>query len=259
MAIRNLAILSIAVALFSASACSGDDDSAGTAGTGGAAAGQAGKSGGGGTAGKGTSGAAGKGGRGGSSAGGEAGQGQAGTAGEAGHGQAGTAGGGGEGGLGGAGGSVGDLSDGQVLQIAVTMNMGEIDMAALGSSHGTASDVTTFAGGMLAVHNAYDSAAAMLETDENITLEMSAANDAVKAKLDAETAALMAASSDSDFDAVYADSQVTVHENALSVIDHELTPTAENAALKTYLSMIRDGMAMHLSEAKTLANAHPLP
>lgn len=263
MAFKNLAILGVTVALFAVPACSGDDDDNGAGGTGGAhAAGRAGAAGHGGSAAAGRGGQAGKGGSAGSAATGgtgQAGVGQAGT-GEAGGGQGGATNAGGEAGIGGAGGGFGDLSDGEVLEVAISLNNGEVQMAVIAANVSSTSDIDTFATTMATEHSAAATAAMTLGTNEGITPEDSAANAAVKADATKQVLRLSDAanSSDADFDAIYADTQVIAHEDALHVIDEELVPSAENTALKTYLSTLRDTVTTHLTDARALAKDHPL-
>jgi predicted outer membrane protein len=61
--------------------------------------------------------------------------------------------------------------------------------------------------------------------------------------------------SQASFDLAYADSQVTMHMNVLSLLDNVLIPMAQNAALKTSLMQARATVAMHHTAAQALRAA----
>jgi predicted outer membrane protein len=246
----------------------GTGGSGGFAGKGGAggtsgAGGFAGKGGAGGTSGAG--GFAGKGGAGGTSgAGGFAGKGGAGgTSGAGGFGGTGGAAGGAVGGGGGLGGSAGvaggggsggqtaQLSNAQVVKVLATVNEGEVAAAQAAVPSAQAAAVKNYATEMIADHSAANAQTLALVSTKHIAPQPSGVSE----HLDDDAAALLATLSQTpqgNFDHVYIQSQVTMHQEVLTLIDTQLLPSASDPDLKALTTSIRISVAMHLQTAQQI-------
>ena len=238
--------------LATVSACSDDDDSTNnTAGAGGTS-GRAGASGNGGrSANAGTAGkfnAAGA-------------TGEAGSAGAAGNGSGTDTGGvGGEGGdqaaESGAGGAAASLNDAQILKVLSTANEGEVSVALVAKPSLQNSAAVSFAQMMISDHSTADGQTLALVTSKQLAPERSDVSDA----LEVDTATVISKLSKTPaaaFDKVYMDSQVTMHQEVLSLIDTRLLPDASDADLKALLTTLRTSVAAHLTNAQTISASLP--
>jgi predicted outer membrane protein len=268
-----------------------DDDDGGTsgrggsagasAGKGGSAGSTAGKGGGAGTAGKGgSSGAAGKGGTAGDGGtGGDAGA--PATAGEGGMGAGGAPVQGGSGGedtgaggddavggagagsvAGGAGGEGGaaaiPLSDARILHIVITLNTGEANEAQVALTRAVSPAVLSFAEEMSAEHNSAVTDANTLATEQAITPEDNPTSQAL-AQHSAEAVTALNAVAAEEFDVAYMEAQVAAHDEVLTLIDEELLPEADNAALVSFLTSLRAEVNAHLVDAEVTLDSLESP
>lgn len=278
-------ILLAALSLTGLTNCSDDsDDDDGSGGTSGSSAGKggssAGKGGSAGSAGKGGSaGTAGKGGSAGTTGGsaGSAGADEGGAPGAAGEGGAAAgspgaagsdAGAGGDGGspaagaggadgagapgTGGAGGEGGaaPLTDARILHVVITANTGEVGLAQIAITRATASAVASFADEMASEHGAAVMRANSIATEQTITPEDNPISQMLTQD-STETAAELNAIAAEEFDVAYMESQVAMHEEVLTLIETELLPEADNAALVDFLGDIQAEVEAHLLDAET--------
>lgn len=251
-------MLALPVALFTG--CTDDDDSTGNTGGGGAGAGRAGS--------------AGHAGRAGNSQGGAAGSSDgdnAGSAGEApsngGRAPVGAAGadtsagaggdlGGAGGGEGGAAGAVAALNDAQILKALSTANSGEVTAAQAAKPALQNATAVSFAQMMIDEHTAANTQTLALVSTKHLAPEASDASES----LEADTAELLTTLSNTApaaFDKVYIDSQVTMHQRVLTLIDSRLVPDASDADVKALLGTLRTSVATHLASAQTISAALP--
>ncbi len=213
-------IVVLGVAIAAATGCGDDDDSDGD-GSGGTSGGSAGAS-----AGKG--GSSGSGGKGGS----------AGSAGTSGSGGAAEGGGGGV-----------ELDDGEILQIVLTANSGEIEQGEVAAEMAVDEAVVTFAGTMVTEHTAALNDGEALATDADIAPTESS----ISAELEAESDALVTtleSTPEEDFDLAYMEAQVMVHQKVLDLLNDELIPQAEDPDLSAYLEDVKTHVEEHLETAE---------
>jgi len=221
----------------------GRGGNAGTAGLGGrgGAGGRGGSSGSGGSSGRaGSGGSGGSGGRSGAGGGG-------GTAGAVG----GSGGGAGTAGGGGAGGQTQALNDSQIVKVLSTANQGEIAAAQAAQPAAQTAPVKNFAAMMIADHTAANALTLALVSTKHIPPQTSGVSE----HLEDDAAALLATLSQTpqaNFDRVYLQSQIAMHQEVLTLIDTQLLPNASDPDLKTLTADIRVSVAAHLLAAQTL-------
>ena len=243
--------LAVPLALF-AGCSSDDDDTTSNGGTGGASAGRGGTSSGGRAA------NGGKGGRAGSANGGEAGGG-IGVAGAGGSQESAGAGGdaaAGETGDGGTAGALASLDDAQILKVLSTANSGEVSVAQVAKPALKNSAAVSFAQMMIDEHGAANAQTLALVSSKHLAPTPSEVSEA----LEVDTAAVIATLSKTApaaFDKVYIGSQVTMHQQVLTLIDSRLIPDASDADLKALLSTLRTSVAAHLSAATAINTTLP--
>jgi len=210
--------------------------------------GRAGAGGSGGSAGHaGSSGAGGVGGRGG--AGGVGGSsGSSGSSGSGGY--AGTAGSGGSAGTSGAG-SVATLNNAEVVKVLATANQGEVAAALVAQPAAQRTALKNFAAMMITDHsNAYAQTLALVSSKH-----IAPQSSDVSEHLETEAATLLVTlsqTSQADFDRVYMQSQVAMHQEVLTLIDTRLLPDATDPDLKALLTTVRVSVNAHLQAAQAI-------
>lgn len=150
--------------------------------------------------------------------------------------------------LGGSGGTAAvDLTDGQVASVIRTANVGEIAQAQAALPSLVDDDAREFALEMIDDHGDANDLLETLLMTQNIvsvsnplTIQLQQESNAVIEEIQNAT----------DVDRVYIDSQVTVHERLLALLDDELIPDTENQVLRAYLQTTRDTVRDHLEDAR---------
>jgi putative membrane protein len=143
------------------------------------------------------------------------------------------------------------LDDAQSAHVLTTINTGEIDLAMIAVTRATRADVRSFAMTMITEHtdaqtmiDDWASANGTVPVDNEISRGVMADAMAVRAQLEAATG--------TTFDAMYVQSQVTMHKDALTIIDMNLLPGARDAQFRALLTSIRASVARHLAIAMAL-------
>jgi len=91
---------------------------------------------------------------------------------------------------------------------------------------------------------------------ENITAEDSSQRQALATQA-AQTVNTLWATPDATFNAVYAQSQVTIHQMVMQLLQNQLIPAVQNAALKSELQAELTAVMGHLTQAQQLAAMFP--
>jgi len=139
-----------------------------------------------------------------------------------------------------------DLSDAQMLEVLNAFNRAEIDLSGLAVMRATSPDVTAFAQMVIGRHTTAQGLVDMTVTTLAITPE---ANDVATAWMDASAGTMVQLQSvETDFDATFMRSQISMHMDALAVIE-AMTTGADAAELNTLLGQFRGAMSGHLAMA----------
>jgi putative membrane protein len=141
------------------------------------------------------------------------------------------------------------LTDGQILQITHTANIGEIDQARLALSRSKDARVRSLAQMMVQDHSQADKKGMVLAKKENLERAPSAASESLESDTQSTTGTLKANPA-ADFDKSYVDAQIREHQAVLDTIDQKLVVNATNPDLKAYLTEIRAAVASHLKHAQ---------
>jgi putative membrane protein len=220
-------ILVLGLALAGAAGCGDDDDSdddggAGTGGRGGTSGGSAGSS-------SGTSGSSGKGGS----------SGSGGTTGTAGAAEGGSA--------------AVELEDGEILQVVLSANSGEIDQGEVATDMAQDAAVLDFAETMVTEHTAALDDGEALASDAGIEPTAST----LSADLEAESQSIVTmlqSTPEADFDLAYMQAQVTVHQEVLDLLNETLIPQAQDPDLSAYLEDVKTHVEEHLENAQGIVS-----
>jgi len=143
------------------------------------------------------------------------------------------------------------LSDGQILEVVHTANVGEIEQAKLALTKATDARVRGLARMMVQDHTQADKKAMVLAKKDNIERDTSPTNEVLQGDAEGGTRSLKAAPAGS-FDLDYVNTQVHEHQAVLDTIDQKLIVSASNPDLKAYLAEVRAAVASHLQHAEDL-------
>src|SRR5665213_781878 len=142
-----------------------------------------------------------------------------------------------------------DLSDGQISQVLLTVDKGEIQAAQLATSHSHSTDVKEFAQAMINQHQENSAKTKSLASANQFELKDSILNKTLEKDGTKANAKLNKAS---DFDKAYIKEQITMHEKALETLNNVLIPSAQNLKLHAHLDQTRTAVEEHLNHAKAL-------
>jgi putative membrane protein len=141
------------------------------------------------------------------------------------------------------------LTDGQILQVVIGANQGEINMADFAIRNAKSDDVKQFAAMMKSHHTSGLQKAKSTETKTKIV----PASSDLSNFLDKEVADVdkdLHKKSGIDFDRAYMDAQVQAHRDVLAALDHRMIPNATHSELKSLLAETRKVVVSHLTKAE---------
>jgi putative membrane protein len=145
------------------------------------------------------------------------------------------------------------LSDGGIMHVAMTLNQGEVITNQPGVSKGTTDSVRAFAQMMVTEHGSTAQLAQTTAGNAGLALQpnaISASLNSVAQGVAAKLSSLNGAS----FDSTFMEAQVTMHHQALDMLDYALIPKAQNQQVRTFLTNMRATVAQHLTRATALMN-----
>jgi putative membrane protein len=148
------------------------------------------------------------------------------------------------------------LTDGQIAAIMLDANSGEVQAAQVALSRSNTSAIQTFANRMVTDHSAASAALQSVLNAANITAADSAQRQTLANQTTQALNTLWAAPAAS-FDAAYAQSQVTMHQAVMQLLQSQLIPHVQNAALKSELQSELAAVMSHLADAQQLAAQFP--
>lgn len=143
------------------------------------------------------------------------------------------------------------LSDGQILEVVHTANVGEIEQAKLALSKATDARVRGLARMMVQDHSQADKKGMVLAKKNGIERDTSPTNEVLQSDAEGATRSLKAGPA-TTFDLDYVNTQVHEHQAVLDTIDQKLIVSASNPDLKAYLVEVRAAVASHLQHAEDL-------
>lgn len=143
------------------------------------------------------------------------------------------------------------LSDNAILHVFITANQGEIVTSRPLMDQLTDSEVRAFATRMVDTHTEVIQQAQALAEGSDLTPAMNLVS-ASMADMTQGIADKLRALSGSEIDRKYIEHQVVLHGHTLSMLDHVLIPSADDAELEALLSSARPTIQEHLVRAQQL-------
>jgi len=145
-------------------------------------------------------------------------------------------------------------TDGQIASIVSTANTGEVAQAQVALSKAEDAQVRDYAQHMITEHTAAEQRLTQLLTAAGITPQPSQVSTSLKADSDRVVQQLTATAAGPNFDSVYIQSQIAVHQKVLDLVDDELIPSAQNSTLQDELQATSDAVSKHLEDAEDIAD-----
>lgn len=142
------------------------------------------------------------------------------------------------------------LTEAQSAAVVTAINEGEIAAAMLAETRAEATAVQDFADRMITEHTA---AQAMLDAVVATEAVTPAANPvSMRVQMEGmQVVAMLTPLDGAAFDLAYMQSQVTMHSEALTIIDTRLLP-GSNGEFRTFLMTLRAAVAEHLDDAQAI-------
>ena len=145
------------------------------------------------------------------------------------------------------------LSDGGIMHVAMTLNQGEVLTSQPGISKGMRDSVRAFAQMMVTEHTSSAQLAQTTAGNAGLTMQPNAVSDSLN-NVAQGVAAKLSSLSGATFDSTFIEAQVTMHHQALDMLDFTLIPKAQNQQVKSFLTNMRATVAQHLTMAKAMMN-----
>ena len=142
------------------------------------------------------------------------------------------------------------LTEGQILKVLSTANMGEIMQAKAALPKLQTPEVRNFAQGMIKQHSANEQKAQALGKRLQVVPQASHTSNALQADSNKIVTGISKANSAVDQD--YIMSQIMVHTKVINAIDNQLLPNAKNSELRNMLVETRSAVASHLKVAEQI-------
>lgn len=142
------------------------------------------------------------------------------------------------------------LSDAQVAEILVTINEAEIEAAKMAKSHAKSNEVQDYAKMMKNEHEVNKAETKKLAKKQDFGMKDSDLEDLIEDEAEASNKNLK--KNKNNFDKVYIDQQIKMHEKALTTIKETLLPNTKNPALKEHLMNTQKAVTAHLEHARAV-------
>lgn len=142
------------------------------------------------------------------------------------------------------------LTEGQSAAVVTAINEGEIAAAMLAETRAEADAVQQFADRMITEHTAAQAMLDAVVAAEALTPAPNPVSMAVQMEA-MDVVTMLTPLDGAAFDLAYMQSQVTMHSEALTIIDTRLLP-GSNGDFRTFLTTLRADVAEHLEDAQAI-------
>ncbi|MFY0576833.1 DUF4142 domain-containing protein [Cystobacter fuscus] len=144
------------------------------------------------------------------------------------------------------------LSDEEIAQVFITMNMGEIQQGELARQQATSPEVRRFAEQLVQDHTAANQELQTRLRALGITPRENPLSQQLMAESNQLLMILRASADTGTFDLAYMDVQVFLHAQTLFLRDSVLQPQLRNAELRDFVLATRGAVQRHLDTAISL-------
>ncbi len=148
----------------------------------------------------------------------------------------------------------GSLTDGEIAQIFMNANHGEIEHGKIATTRAASAGVRDFANMLIQDHAAADQRASEVASRANITPVDNELSRQLAANA-SRTAETLGTWRGAEFDRLFMDTQVELHEWLLRTMDENLIPSSRNPELRALLEAQRGSVAVHLARARQIRSS----
>lgn len=145
----------------------------------------------------------------------------------------------------------GALTDGEIAQLVMNANHGEIEHGQIATTRAASPVVRDFASMLIQDHTAANQRTSEVVSRGNITPVENELSRQLAANA-SRTAETIGTWRGAEFDRIFMDTQVELHAWLLRTIDENLIPSARNPELRTLLESQRGSVAVHLARARQI-------
>jgi putative membrane protein len=148
---------------------------------------------------------------------------------------------------------VSNLNDAQLAAVVDALNQGEIQAARVAQTRASSPEVKRFATEMVTAHRDMQNHSKAMLTRLQITPSDNAVSNQLKTDSDTSLAGLQGLRG-RDFDRMYMDDQVRMHNRALELVDR-MIPNAKSPEFKSELQNARMKISTHLQDAERIQSS----
>jgi putative membrane protein len=143
------------------------------------------------------------------------------------------------------------MSDAQIAHVVMTANSGDSASGVFAQANARNAQVKEYAQMMVRDHGGANKQ--LWELTQRLSITPEEAEVSRQLLMDVETGkANLTGKTGAEFDRIYIDQEVQLHQKVLDQLDQVLIPGTQNAELKALLQAIRPTVSMHLERAKVL-------
>lgn len=139
-------------------------------------------------------------------------------------------------------------NDGQIINILVATNEGEVNLAKLAKSNAENSEIKDFASTMISDHSGNIKKIIAVAKKNNISPEDNIKSSEIKQE-GSQDIKMLKELKGRNFDLSYINNQVTAHQKVLQTLETLLIPSAKNKDILELLGKTRADVAGHLDKA----------
>ena len=148
------------------------------------------------------------------------------------------------------------MTEAQIDNVLETANDGEVDLGKIAIKKSKNTHVQSFADLMVREHKKNNDERKAAAKKDQIKGENNDVSKVIKKDAKNKVRQLKKAN-DAEFDRMYLESQITMHQQLLNDLDQKFIPTAQSPQFKAYLQKTRDHIQEHLAKAQELQAATP--
>jgi len=146
------------------------------------------------------------------------------------------------------------LTDPQIVDVLIAVNAGEVEQNTFAVTRAQAPEVRSTAQNFAAAHTEVLAEVEEVASQQSIAPEESPISKKLK-KASKHTLGKLESADAAEFDTVFVQSQIKVHDQVLDIIDEQLLPAVRNPELRTLTQKNREAVAGHLEQLRSLAES----
>ncbi|MDI3290028.1 DUF4142 domain-containing protein [Polyangium sp. 15x6] len=149
-------------------------------------------------------------------------------------------------------------SHGQILAVVSTIDRAEIEGAKTAHQRTTNDAVRAYAQRLADEHEEAETRIQSLQEKLRVKQEGSEMQSNLRREAERMAERLRTVPA-AEFDVTYLDTQIAMHQRAITLLDAQLIPNADSTEIETFLRDMRGSLVQHLTQARRLRSRFPTP